>query len=164
MGLLLVAVAWLLLGTRYHGTGPAVTRCLWRYSLPTRYSVTGVTAKWCEAVGSGLEVTSWFSLWDNSLASLASWKINNNFRCTWKYLAKPRPLCSSLSLCRSGSEGRVGAKPEVSEDIPILVLRALSTKVVTVFCTGIKQITTGALAASASLNLTFWRLVSWLTG
>jgi hypothetical protein len=38
--------------TRYHGTGPAVTRCLWRYSLPTRYSVTGVTAKWCEAVGS----------------------------------------------------------------------------------------------------------------
>lgn len=52
----------------------------------------------------------------------------------------------------------------MSEDIPILVLRALSTKVVTVFCTGIKQITTGALAASASLNLTFWRLVSWLTG
>jgi hypothetical protein len=51
----------------------------------------------------------------------------------------------------------------VSEDIPILVLRALSTKVVTVFCTGIKQITTGALAASASLNLSFWRLVSWLT-
>lgn len=54
---------------------------------------------------------------------------------------------------------------EVSEDIPILVLRALATKVVTVFCTGIKQITTGtgALAASASLNLTFWRLVSWVS-
>jgi hypothetical protein len=64
---------------------------------------------------------------------------------------------------KEGSVPSQGAM-EVSEDIPILVLRALSTKVVTVFCTGIKQITTGALAASASLNLTFWRLVSWLTG
>jgi len=55
VGSLLVAVVVTRdLVTRYHGTGPAVTRCLWRYSLPTRYSVTGVTAKWCEAVGSGL--------------------------------------------------------------------------------------------------------------